>query len=148
MKIQKAKITDLKDIIPWISNEQACKMWAGSHVKFPLIVKELSKDIEFSDDNSYCYKKDASIFAFGQLLAKEKGCLHLARIIVNPIRRGKGYGRLLCSELIHLATQKDSQKISLNVYKSNVSAFKLYKNLGFREVPEKSSQDIHHMVKT
>ena len=145
MKIQKAKITDLKDIIPWISNEQACKMWAGPYVKFPLIMERLSKDIGFSDDNSYCYKNDESIFAFGQLLTKRSGWLHLARIIVDPIRREKGYGQLLCAELIHLAIQKDYQKISLNVYRNNVSAFKLYTNLGFREVAEKSSKENCYM---
>ncbi len=148
MKLQKANITDLNEIILWISNEQACMMWAGPHVSFPLTIEKFSKEIVFSADNSFCYKKDESIFAFGQLLTKEKGCLHLARIIVNPIRRGKGYGRLLCTELVDLATQKDCQKISLNVYRSNVSAIKLYLKLGFREVQEKSSKEIQYMVKT
>ena len=148
MNIQKAKITDLKTIISWVSNEQACKMWAGPCVRFPLAIEKLSKDIEFSDDNSYCYKNDESIFAFGQLLTKENGWLHLARIIVNPTKRGKGYGKLLCVELIQIAIQKGCQKISLNVYRNNSTAFKLYKNLGFREVAEKSSEENCHMVQT
>jgi hypothetical protein len=65
MYIQKAKKTDLKAIVPWISNEQACKMWAGPSVSFPLSIERLIKDIGFSDDNSYCYKKNGSFFAFG-----------------------------------------------------------------------------------
>ena len=147
MNIQKTKITDLKTIISWVLNEKECKMWAGPRIRFPLRIEELSKDIGFSNDNSYCYKNDESIFAFGQLLTKENGWLHLARIIVDPAKRGKGYGKLLCVELIQIAIQKGYQKISLNVYRNNVSALKLYTNLGFREVVEKSSEENCHMVK-
>ena len=123
-------------------------MWAGPCVKFPLRIEKLSKDIRFSDDNSYCYRDDESIFAFGQLLTKENGWLHLARIIVDPAKRGKGYGKLLCLELIKIAIQKGYQKISLNVYRNNASALKLYTNLGFREIAEKSSEENCYMVKT
>ena len=146
MYIQKAKIIDLKTIISWVSNKQACKMWAGPCVSFPLRIEKLSKDIGFSGDNSYCYKNDGSIFAFGQLLTKENGWLHLARIIVDPAKRGKGYGKLLCVKLIQIAIQKGYQKISLNVYRNNANAFNLYTNLGFREVAELSSEENCHMV--
>ena len=123
-------------------------MWAGPWVRFPLRIEKLSKDIEFSDNNSYCYKNDESIVGFGQLLTKENDWLHLARIIVDPIKRGKGYGTLLCVGLIQIATQKGYKKISLNVYRNNPRAFKLYKKLGFRGVTEKSSEEICHMIKT
>jgi len=147
MNIQKAKITDLKTIISWVSNEQACKMWAGPWVRFPLRIEKLSRDIEFTDNNSYCYTNDESIVGFGQLLTKENDLLHLARIIVDPMKRGKGYGTLLCVGLIQIATQKGYQKISLNVYRNNPRAFKLYENLGFRGVAEKSSEEMCHMIK-
>ena len=148
MKILQAQITDLKDIMPWISNEQACKMWAGPSVRFPLIIDRLLKDIDFSDENSYCYKNDGTILSFGQLLKKGNEWLHLARIIVAPIRRGNGYGQLLCAELIQIAAQQDCQKISLNVYKNNTGAIKLYTRLGFIKIPEKSAAGTHHMIKT
>ena len=123
-------------------------MWAGPCVRFPLKIDNLSKDIEFSNDNSYCYKDDASIVAFGQLLLKGNGWRHLARIIVDPKKRGKGYGQLLCVKLIHVAIQDDYQKISLNVYGNNARASKLYAKLGFRELAEKSSKETCYLVKT
>ena len=114
MNIQKAKITDLKTIISWILNEPICKKWAGPWVRFPLRSETLSKDIGFSDDNSYCYKCYESIFAFGQLLKKENDWLHLARIIVDPAKGRKGYGKLLCVELIQIAMQRGYQSNHLD----------------------------------
>ena len=147
MNLGKAKIADLKTIISWIPDELTCKRWAGPKVRFPLNIENLSKDIEFSDNNSYCLKHNESIVAFGQLLAKENGYLHLARIIIDPSKRAMGYGRLLCSELLKIAGQKGYDKISLNVYRDNTIALKLYENLGFREIAEKSSKEYCHMIK-
>jgi ribosomal protein S18 acetylase RimI-like enzyme len=147
MNLRKAKIADLKTIISWIPDELTCKHWAGPNVRFPLNIENLSKDIEFSDNNSYCLIYNESIVAFGQLLAKENGYLHLARIIVDPSKGAMGYGRLLCNELLQIASQKGHHKISLNVYRDNTNALKLYENLGFREIAEKSSKENCHMIK-
>jgi ribosomal protein S18 acetylase RimI-like enzyme len=147
MNLRKAKIVDLKTIILWIPDELTCKSWAGPNVRFPLSIENLSKDIGFSDNNSYCLIYNESIVAFGQLLAKENGYLHLARIIVDPSKRAMGYGRLLCNELLQIASQKGYHKISLNVYRDNTIALKLYENLGFREIAEKSSKENCHMIK-
>jgi ribosomal protein S18 acetylase RimI-like enzyme len=147
MNLRKAKITDLKTIISWIPNELTCRSWAGPNIRFPLNIENLSKDIEFSDNNSYCLIYNESIVAFGQLLAKENGYLHLARIIVDPSNRTMGYGRFLCNELLQIARQKGYHKISLNVYRDNTNALKLYGNLGFREIAEKSSKENCHMIK-
>ena len=146
MQLRKAKITDLKTIISWIPNELECKIWAGPKVRFPLSVERLSKDIEFSVNNSYCLIKSENIIAFGQILTKEKGYLHIARIIVDPSKRVMGYGKILCKELLQIAMQKGYHKISLNVYRNNTRALKLYENLGFRETAEKSSKENCHMI--
>jgi ribosomal-protein-alanine N-acetyltransferase len=146
MNLRKAKLEDLRTIISWIPDEPACKRWAGPKARFPLNTESLSKDIEFSDSNSYCLIDNDSFLAFGQLLVKENDYLHLARIIVDPLKRAMGYGRSLCNELIKIVNQRGYQKISLNVYRDNRNAFKLYKNLGFRVISEKSSKEICHMV--
>jgi ribosomal protein S18 acetylase RimI-like enzyme len=147
MYLRKAKVTDLKTIILWIPDELACKIWAGPKVRFPLSIESLSKDIGFSDNNSYCLIKSEAMIGFGQLLPKEKDRLHFARIIVDPSKRAMGYGKRLCSELLQIATQKGYHKISLNVYRNNTRALKLYENFGFREIAEKSSTENCFMIK-
>lgn len=147
MNLRKAKKADLKTIISWIPDEVACRRWAGPKVRFPLTVENLSEDIAFSDNDAYCLKQKEAIVAFGQLLTKEDGYLHLARIIVDPSKREMGYGRLLCSELLKTAGRKGCHKFSLNVYRDNSAALGLYESLGFREKAEKSTEEIRHLVK-
>jgi ribosomal protein S18 acetylase RimI-like enzyme len=147
MNLRKAESADLGTIISWIPDEVTCKRWAGPKVRFPLNIESLSKDIEFSNYNSYSLIDNESLVAFGQLLAKENDYLHLARIIVHPSKRAMGYGRSFCSKLLKIVNQKGYHKISLNVYRDNIYAFKLYENLGFQEISEKSSKENCHMVK-
>jgi ribosomal-protein-alanine N-acetyltransferase len=147
MNLRKANKADLKTVISWIPDEILCKRWAGPKVRFPLNVENLLEDIAFADKNAYCLKSKRSIVAFGQLLVKENGYLHLARIIVDPSKRAMGYGRRLCEELIKMAGSKGCQKLSLNVYWDNTIALKLYESLGFRENAEKSSEEYCQMVK-
>jgi len=146
MNLRKAKSEDLKTIISWIPDEDKCKLWAGPKVRFPLNIESLSRDIEFSHNNSFCLMDNECLVAFGQLLEKENGHLHLARIIVAPSKRAMGYGRSLCNELLEITGQRGCGKISLNVYRNNKNAFKLYEKLGFREISEKSSNEICHMI--
>jgi ribosomal protein S18 acetylase RimI-like enzyme len=47
---------------------------------------------------------------------------------------------------IIITGQRGCRKISLNVYRNNPNAFKLYEELGFREISERSSKEICHMV--
>ena len=147
MKLRKAKKTDLETIISWIPDEITCRRWAGPNVRFPLNIENLLKDISFSDNDAYCLKYSESIIAFGQVLAKENGYLHLARIIVDPSKRAMGYGRMLCNELLKMAARIGYHKLSLNVYRDNTVALKLYESLGFREIAEKSSEENCYMVK-
>jgi [ribosomal protein S18]-alanine N-acetyltransferase len=148
MDIRKAEINDFHTIISWIRNEQECRLWAGTQVRFPLTIDNLLNDIQYSHGNSYCLIYENNILAFGQLLPKENEFLHIARIIVSPSYRGTGYGKLLCNKLLQITAQLGYQKNSLNVYRSNINAFTLYKNLGFKEVVEKSAHDLCHMIKT
>ena len=148
MEIKKAEIIDLHTIIPWIQNEQECRMWAGSKVRFPLNIDNLIYDIKFSNDNSYCLINENNILAFGQLFPKEDGFIHMARIIVSPYYRGIGYGKILCNRLLQIAEKLGYQKVSLYASRKNFISLALYKNLGFKEVVEKSSDDRCYMIKT
>jgi len=148
MEIKKAEINDFHTIISWIQNEQECRMWAGSKVRFPFNINALLYDIKYSNDNSYCLINEKNILAFAQLFPKDDGFIHMARLIVAPSYRGTGYGKILCNRLLQMAEQLGYRKISLYASKSNPISLDLYKNLGFKEVIEKSSDDRCYMTKT
>ena len=148
MITRKVQITDLNSIIPWFQTEQECEIWAGPLVRFPLSLETLLEDIQFSQDNSYCLISGRALLAFGQMLPKKSGFLHLARIIVAPSQRGSGYGKMWCNELLQIAVRLGYQKLSLNVHRRNPIALNLYTTLGFKEVAERSSSENCYMIKT
>jgi len=143
---------DLNTVISWIKDKEACRLWAGPLVRFPLTLQSLQKDIEFSEENTFVMKNTSGqLLGLGQLLQKENDRIHVARIIVSPLQRGKGFGELLCRLLIDEGIKRFGKVyFTLNVYSANKTALKLYQKLGFipKSGPSDSipDKDIFHMV--
>ena len=128
---------DLHALIPWIKDQGACKLWAGPLVRFPLTPAGLKKDIEFSEDNTFVMVNDVGeLLGLGQLLRKENDRIHMARVIVCPLQRGRGFGNQLCRLLIDEGLKRFGKVyFTLNVYSNNTAAIKLYRKLGFKPQP-------------
>jgi ribosomal protein S18 acetylase RimI-like enzyme len=152
MILRIAENEDLNTLISWIKDKEACKRWAGPRVRFPLTLQSLKKDIEFSEENTFVMVNDAGeLLGLGQLLEKENDRIHMARVIVSPLQRGKGFGDLLCRLLIDEGLKWFGKAyFSLNVYSDNTTAVKLYQKLGFKPKPAPSNsisdKDIFYMV--
>ena len=133
MILRTAVDEDLKALIAWIKDKDACKLWAGPVVRFPLMLQRLKQDIAYSTDNTFAMQNAAGEFlGLGQLLAKEHNRIHMARIIVAPVQRGKGLGDLLCRLLIEEGLKRSGNVcFTLNVYSDNANAVRLYQKLGF-----------------
>jgi len=83
---------------------------------------------------------------FGQFWPRGERAVHLGRIIVSPHKRGRGYGKKLCSLLIAEAlSATNAEVITLRVYRDNVSAFSIYSNLGFLIVESESNEEVFAM---
>ena len=143
---------DLNTLISWIKDQGACRLWAGPHVRFPLTLQRLKKDIEFSEENTFVMVNDAGQpVGLGQLLEKENGRIHMARVMVAPPQRAKGLGEMLCRLLIEEGIKRfGNVNFSLNVYSDNTTAVRLYQKLGFKPQPSPSDpspdKDVIHMV--
>lgn len=152
MILRLAANEDLSALISWIEDKAACRLWAGPLVRFPLALEGLKQDIKFSDRNTFAMIDDGGeLFGLGQLLEKEENRIHMARIIVSPVQRGRGYGDLLCRLLISEGLKRFGKVyFTLNVYSNNTTAIKLYQKLGFqpKSPPLESipAEDIVHMV--
>jgi ribosomal protein S18 acetylase RimI-like enzyme len=134
MILRIARNEDLNTLIAWIKDKEACRLWAGPLVRFPLTLQSLKKDIEFSEENTFVMVNDAGeLLGLGQLLEKENHRIHMARVIVSPLQRAKGFGELLCRLLIDEGIKRFAKVyFSLNVYSDNTTAVKLYQKLGFK----------------
>lgn len=134
MILRMAANVDLNTVFSWITDKEACRRWAGPHVRFPLTLQRLKKDIEFSEENTFVMVNEAGEpVGLGQLLEKEKGRIHMARVIVAPPQRAKGLGEILCRLLIEEGIKRFGNVFfSLNVYSENTTAVRLYQKLGFK----------------
>jgi ribosomal protein S18 acetylase RimI-like enzyme len=148
MNIHPASLTDLETVIAWIKNRTECLTWAGPDVTFPINRDCLIEEINFYSENSYICKFDSNLLAFGQIIKKDNGYFHLARIISNPEFRGQGFGRIMCNHLVSFSSTLGGDGISLNVYSNNLTALRLYKSLGFREQRDQSNEINTYMLKT
>jgi ribosomal protein S18 acetylase RimI-like enzyme len=137
MVLRSSTNDDLRVLMSWIKDKDACKLWAGPYVRFPLVLADLKEDINFSKENTFSMiNNNGALLGIGQLIQKEKGQIHMARIIVSPIQRRKGFGSLLCRFLICEGRKRFGEvNFSLNVYSHNTKAVKLYKKLGFKPSP-------------
>ena len=78
MILRCAATEDLNTLISWIKDKEACKLWAGPLVRFPLILEGLKADIEFVEENSFAMiNAGGELFGFGQLQKKEKDRIHM-----------------------------------------------------------------------
>ena len=59
---------------------------------------------------------------------------HIMNICVAPKFHGRGYGRKMMERLIEIAHEDGSEKMLLEVRPSNLSALRLYENMGFKQV--------------
>ena len=132
MKLRSAINKDLLTIANWIPDEKSCRFWAGPGINYPFTLHGLKKDINYSRSNTFSlFDNPGNLLGFGQIIEK-KDYLHLARLITSPIHRGKGYGTILCQELIKRGKTKFGDRpFSLNVHARNENALSLYLKLGF-----------------
>ena len=139
MKLREANTGDLSRIMDWIDSEKACRIWAGQGFRFPFEWDQFVHDLGFYTYKTYTLVDGEDLpVALGQIVHRNNR-LHLARILVIPALRGKGYGRRLCTELIKEGRSHYGNKaFSLNVYRHNTVARKLYETLGFREAADQS----------
>lgn len=136
--LRPATVQDLDTILKWVPTADLLCTWGGPTLAFPPEPREVWRAIQADDRNTLSLvDRLGTLVGFGQLLPREPGTVHLARIIVSPEWRGRGLGRLLCQRLIeHASRHFQPSLLTLKVYVENQAAVSLYRSLGFAEAPE------------
>lgn len=141
--LRKYKETDADEIIKWLKDERALKLWSADRYKNHPIT---SGDI----NNNYNECKNLGNFYPMTLVHGDKivgliilrnpdsantKIIRLGFIIVDPTLRGKGYGKMLIQKAIKYAKKGlSATEITLGVFDNNESAYHCYKSVGFKEV--------------
>lgn len=137
--LRPAQLDDLERVLSWAPDADAMRLWAGPTIGFPVSPEQLWDNLHHAPGAAFvlCATATGEVVGFGQVMSREEGFAHLARIIVAPAWRGHGLGRVLCEELMRIApTFLPIHAFSLYVYPENKRARALYRQLGFGDARE------------
>jgi [ribosomal protein S18]-alanine N-acetyltransferase len=128
-----ATAADLAVVVSWIGSRRECELWAGPRVTYPPRPDLLKDEIDWDAAIDLALDDARGLAGFGQLVPRAPDRVHLARVVVRPDARGLGLGRALCSALLDRAAVAGFASATLNVYRENIAAVRLYTDLGFRD---------------
>ena len=137
---------DAKMIADWIKDEKAFRLWCADRFKkFPLQVDEFNQMYDNTDKSSFFGmiaedNGECVGHLFFQILSEDK--IKFGLIIVDDSKRGMGYGkRMLEAAISYAKNNLKAKTVTLSVFNSNVSAYKCYLSLGFKETGNKTVYD-------
>lgn len=137
-------------IADWLDSAEATQRWAGPGVPFPLPQERFAQVLELEARPGWALLDEQDqCLGFGQYWMTDAGTAHLGRIIVSPLARGRGLGRLLMQALSAQAMREAGvQRLTLRVYRDNTAAVTLYRDLGFQQVDASSTPELLFMQRT
>ncbi len=123
---------DVDTLMQWFPTHEDIDIWGGPSFRYPFTRESFFEDINWGRMASLgLFDEQDSLAGFGQLYDRDER-IHLARLVVDPERRGGGLGRQLIEML--MAAGKDQyprNEYSLFVYRDNEPAYRCYRALGF-----------------
>ncbi|HFF3759392.1 N-acetyltransferase family protein [Stenotrophomonas forensis] len=147
MQLQPVQPSHYARIADWLDSAAATQRWAGPGVAFPVPAEAFAQVLGLDvRPGRVLLDEQGDCVGFGQYWLSEPGTAHLGRIIVSPQARGRGLGRVLMQLMIAEALQLPGvQRLTLRVYRDNVAAVALYRDLGFQPLDGASTPDLLFM---
>lgn len=141
VRLRPYKRSDGQELFRWIPGEPGFSMWCAGKFRYPITPEQLSAyRLKYEEDpRAWMFTAmDEDGIPVGHFLMRdadyEKETVHLAFVIVDPGRRGNGYGRDMLRQALRFAFEiLRVRKVTLRVFEKNLSARYCYKSVGFEE---------------
>lgn len=132
MKLVPTLIDHLPLLQCWFPDRDAAFRWGGPGLRYPFTDSTFQEDIRWGHMAAWSLVDSAdALVGFGQYYLNHGRC-HLARLVIDPARRGAGLGRRLVGELIRVGLPNlGVEECSLFVLHDNHPAIQCYRALGF-----------------
>ena len=124
-------------VVTWLHSAAETAMFAGPSLPWPLTADELVSVAASEQRRAWVLVDEEEPVAFGtyRLLGD---AARIGWVVVNPVRRGEGWGRALMVTLVESASAEPGvRRITLGVYEQNSTARALYADLGFLDSGER-----------
>jgi len=124
---------DIDEMMTWFPDRDAVTIWGGPSFRYPFTRHSFVEDIYWGRMASFTLRDPADNFAaFGQLYERLER-VNLARLVANPLMRGRGVGKKLIEMLMAASRSMfECSEYSLFVFRDNTPAYECYKSVGFR----------------
>ena len=135
IRIRPYKTSDAGEILSWCQDEKAFYQWtAGVLGSYPITQKEFCFVESLMPFTAFDETRIIGFFTLRNL-DESFDELRFGFVIVNPHKRGKGYGKaMLRLGLKFVFEIYGAKKASLGVFENNFSAYYCYKAVGFSDV--------------
>ena len=135
LRIRPYKTADANTILSWCQDEKAFYQWtAGVLGTYPIAQDEFSFVESLMPFTAF---DETGIAGFYTLRNPNESLdeLRFGFVIVDPAKRGKGYGKTMLRLGLKFAFEiYGAKKASLGVFENNLSAYYCYKAVGFQDV--------------
>ena len=126
---------DAETILSWSKDERSFYMWnAGVLGDYPITKEQFSAVTNLM---AFTAIDDNEIIGFFTLRKPSESFdeLRFGFVIVDPEKRGKGYGKRMLQLGVKYAKEiYGAKKVSLGVFENNKSAYRCYKAVGFKDI--------------
>ncbi len=143
LKFKPMRLLDLPEVL-YIEKQSFRNPWSEEDFKREITLNQKAMYLVALEDETI-------VGYVGTWLLGDEG--HITNIAVEPIKRGKGYGKRLAEEAVKYLWEKGASYIILEVRISNLVAITLYQSLGFRIASRRFSyyvdnnEDAYVMIK-
>lgn len=148
LRLRPYKPCDARTIISWIKDEETLRKWSSDRFgDFPITAEDINT--KYLDNNGDCieeynfypftaFDEDGAVGHLIMRFTDEKQeVLRFGFVIVDDVKRGKGFGKEMLSLAKKYALEiLKVKKITIGVFDNNPSALYCYKSVGFEEVGE------------
>lgn len=131
--LEEASNRDVHELMAWFPDADSINLWGGPAFRYPFTQHSFFEDIHWGRMASFSLRDPARrLAAFGQLYERTER-INFARLVVNPVMRGRSVGKRLIKMLMAAShSMFDCTEYSLFVFRDNIPAFACYTALGFR----------------
>jgi RimJ/RimL family protein N-acetyltransferase len=132
--------SDFKELISWIRNPEELFIWSATTFTFPLDEGQLEKHCQAAQELNtrlmYTAVDSRAKEHIGHIelirIDREKGKASIACVLIDPGKRGRGYGQeMMGSILSECFQQLKLSKVDLFVFDFNPVAIHCYQKAGF-----------------
>ena len=131
--------SDLPVIMGWVPTQADMVLWSGTTFQWPLNLDQLVRDL---DESAVAGRilwtatvNEGLPIGCASVIISEDGAIgRFGRLLLNPVKRGAGYGRPLVFRTVDAAfSETGIDLLTLGVHDHNRAARELYLGLGFQE---------------